>query len=158
MSKIKKLIALFAMTALSVSAMAATTGTLMLRGTVPRLLEITVNDEAIASTLPLDTTQSGTLVAVINEKSNSATGYNVSITSANLGALVHETEVSSSISYSLNYNGNAVDLANGDSFSYSFPTGANNNRNVTISYTGVPHEDLVEGDYSDDVTFTIAAN
>lgn len=158
MSKFKKAFAVLAITALANSAMAATSGTLMLRGTVPRLLEITVNDEAIASTLPLDTTQSGTLVAVINEKSNSVTGYNVSISSANLGALVHETEVSSSISYTLNYNGNAVDLVNGDSFSYSFPTGANNNRNVTISYTGVPHEDLIEGDYSDDITFTIAAN
>jgi hypothetical protein len=140
------------------SAMAATTGTLLLRGTVPRLLEITVSPEAIASTLPLDTTQSNTLVAVVNEKSNSKTGYNVSISSANLGKLVHESETSSVVNYNLSYDGNAVDLAAGDVFTYSGAGANNNNRNVNISYTGIDHDLLIEGDYSDTVTFTIAAN
>ena len=158
MISFKKAFVIMMTGAMTTGAMAATTGSLLLKGTVPRLLEITVNAEAIAATLPLDTTQSGTLVAVINEKSNSKTGYNVSISSANQGELVHESDSSSSVAYSLTYNGNSVDLANGETFTYSFPTGANNNRNVTISYTGVPHEDLIEGEYKDDVTFTIAAN
>jgi hypothetical protein len=143
---------------LSVSGFAATTGTLLLRGTVPRLLEISVNAETIASNLPLDTTQSNTLVAVVNEKSNSKTGYNVSISSANQGKLVHEIESSSVVNYSLNYNGNNVDLVSGQTFTYSGAGANNNNRNVTISYTGIDHDLLIEGEYSDTVTFTIAAN
>ncbi len=154
----KKIFALALATMTFGSAFAATTGTLLLRGTVPRLLEITVNAETIATNLPLDTTQSNTLVAVVNEKSNSKTGYNVSISSANLGKLVHEAEVSSVVNYSLSYNGNAVDLASGQTFTYSSAAANNNNRNVNISYTGIDHDLLIEGDYSDTVTFTIAAN
>jgi hypothetical protein len=140
------------------SAFAAQSGTLILKGTVPRLLEITVNPEAIASNLPLDTTQANTLVAVVNEKSNSKTGYNVSISSANQGQLVHESEASSVVNYSLRYNGNLVDLALGETYTYSGAGANNNNRNVNISYTGIDHDLLIEGDYSDTVTFTIAAN
>lgn len=156
--KLKTTLAVLATVAISTHAMAATTGTLLLKGTVPRLLSIEVNAEAIASTLPLDTTQADTLVAVVNEKSNSKTGYNVSISSANSGELVHESDSSSTIAYSLKYDGQTVDLSSGDNFVHAFPTGANNDRDVEISYTGVPHENLVEGDYTDTVTFTIAAN
>lgn len=140
------------------SAFAATTGTLLLKGSVPRLLDITVTPATIASTLPLDTTQANTTVAVINEKSNSNTGYNVSISSASLGKLVHDTVSSSVINYTLRYNGNAVNLATGQTFTYSGAGANNNNRTVDISYTGIAHDLLIEGDYSDTVTFTIAAN
>ncbi len=140
------------------SAFAATSGSLLLKGTVPRLLEITVNAQTIAATLPLDTTQANTLVAIVNEKSNSKTGYNVSISSANQGKLVHEIESSSVVNYSLRYNGNAVNLATGQTFTYGGAGANNNNRNVDISYTGIAHDLLIEGDYTDTVTFTIAAN
>ncbi len=154
----KKLFILALATLTLGQAFAATSGTLLLRGTVPRLLEITVSPEPIASTLPLDTTQANTLVAVVNEKSNSKTGYSVSVSSANQGKLVHEIESSSVVNYNLRYNGNAVDLVNGQSFSYSGAGANNNNRNVDISYTGIDHDLLIEGDYSDTVTFTISAN
>ena len=140
------------------SAFAATTGTLLLKGSVPRLFDITVTPAPIASTLPLNTTQANTAVAVINEKSNSNTGYNVSISSANLGQLVHDTVGTSVINYSLRYNGGSVNLATGQTFTYSGAGANNNNRNVDISYTGIAHDLLIEGDYSDTVTFTIAAN
>lgn len=104
---------------ISTSAMAATTGDLLLKGTVPALLSITVTPETLASSLPLDTTQTDSKVASINEKSNSNTGYQVAISSANLGNLVHESVTSSSINYSITYDGAAVDLANGDSFTFS---------------------------------------
>lgn len=154
----KNFLALALVTMTFGSAFAATTGTLLLRGTVPRLLEITVNAQTIASTLPLDTTQSNTLVAVVNEKSNSKTGYNVAISSANQGKLVHESVSSSVVNYSLRYNGSVVNLAAGQTFTYSSAGANNNNRNVDISYTGIAHDLLIEGDYSDTVTFTIAAN
>lgn len=158
MSKLKTTLAVLATIAVSTSAMAATTGTLILKGTVPQELSIEVEAEAVAAALPLDTTQTDTLVAVVTEKSNSNTGYNVSISSDNSGELVHETVSSSSIAYTLKYDGSAIDLSSGDNFVHSFPTGASNDRDIEISYTGVPHADLVEGDYTDTVTFTIAAN
>lgn len=140
------------------SAIAATTGSLLLKGSVPRLLDITVTANSTASALPLNTTQTNTLVAVVNEKSNSNTGYKVSISSGNLGKLVHQSVASSSINYTLRYNSQSVNLATGQTFTYSSAAAANNNRNVDISYTGVAHDLLIEGDYSDTVTFTIAAN
>ena len=148
-----------ALTALTfTSAYAATTGTLLLKGTVPRLLDITVTPTSIASTLPLNTSQTNTVVASVNEKSNSVSGYKVSISSANAGKLVHQSVTSSSINYSLRYNSAAINLATGQTVTYSSSTPANANRSVDISYTGVAHDLLIEGDYSDTVTFTIAAN
>ncbi len=157
LAKIHTVLTIATLTTFSAQAFAALSGTLLLKGNVPAVLEITVAAETVASALPLDTTQTNTLVAVVNEKSNSTTGYKVSISSSNLGKLVHESETSSVINYSLNYAGNSVDLANGDEFTYAaVPT--DEDRDVKISYTGVPHGDLYEGDYSDEVTFTIAAN
>lgn len=144
--------------AATVSAQAATTGNLLLKGTVPPLLSIVVTPEALASALPLDTTQTDTKVATINEKSNSNTGYQVAVSSSNQGKLVHESVASSFINYSLKYNGNSVDLSAGQTYTYPSATSVNTNRDVEISYTGVPHEDLVQGEYSDTVTFTISAN
>ena len=153
----KKVITTLAVLA-SVQSFAATSGDLILRGVVPELLSISVDAETIASSLPLDTTQSDTLVAQVNEKSNSNTGYNVSITSANLGNLIHESVTSSSIAYALKYDGSTVDLANGDQFDFNSAASVDATKDVEISYTGVPHESLVEGAYSDTVTFTISAN
>jgi hypothetical protein len=136
----------------------ATTGDLILRGVVPELISISVNAQSVASSLPLDTTQSDTLVATVNEKSNSNNGYSVAITSANLGNLVHQSVTSSSIAYGLKYDGNVVDLANGDQFDFNSSASVDATKNIQISYTGVPHESLVEGAYSDTVTFTISAN
>lgn len=137
---------------------AATSGNLLLQGTVPALLSIEVTAEALASSLPLDTTQTDSKVATVNEKSNSNTGYKVNISSANAGALVHESQASSFINYSLSYDGSAVDLANGDEFVFSSAASVDVNKDIDISYTGVPHENLIEGDYTDTVTFTISAN
>ena len=140
------------------SAYAANSGNLLLKGTVPRLLDITVTPNSTASALPLDTTQSNTVIASINEKSNSNTGYKVTVSSANQGKLVHQSVTSSVVNYTLRYNANSVNLATGQTFTYGTAAAANNNRNVDISYTGVAHDLLIEGDYSDTVTFTIAAN
>ncbi len=153
----KKVIATLAVLA-SLPSFAAISGDLILSGLVPELISISVDAESIASSLPLDTTQSDTLVAQVNEKSNSNTGYNVSISSANLGNLIHESVSSSSIAYSLKYDGSTVDLANGDQFDFNSAASVDTTKDVEISYTGVPHESLIEGSYSDTVTFTISPN
>lgn len=140
------------------SAMAATTGNLLLKGTVPAVLSISVSPEAVASNLPLDTTQADTKVASINEVSNSNTGYNVSISSQNLGKLVHSSVTSSSINYGLKYDSNSVDLSSTDTFTFGTASSVDVIKDIEISYTGIPHANLIQGDYTDTVTFTISAN
>lgn len=142
----------------SISCFAATSGNLLLKGTVPALLSIEVTAEALAASLPLDTTQTASKVATVNEKSNSNTGYKVNITSSNAGNLVHESVASSFIPYDLNYDGSSVDLVNGDEFVFGSSASVDVNKDIDISYTGVPHENLIEGEYTDTVTFAISAN
>lgn len=154
----KKFFALALITTMTTTAFAATTGTLLLKGIVPRLVNITVTAETIAANLPLETTQSNTKVATVNEQSNSNTGYKVTISSANAGKLVHQSVSSSSVAYTARYNNSAVNLASAQTITYSSSASVNANRNFDISYTGVPHENLIEGNYQDTLTFTIAAN
>ena len=143
---------------LTTTAFAATSGTLLLKGTVPRIINLTVTAETLAANLPLDTTQNNSKVATVNEQSNSNTGYKVTISSANAGKLVHSTVSSSSVPYTIRYNSQSLNLASSQSVTYSSAASVNANRNVDISYTGVPFENLIEGTYQDTVTFTIAAN
>ena len=150
------LIALTALT-LSTTTFAATSGTLLLKGQVGQVLSILVTPEAIAATLPLDQSQVDTKVATVNEISNSNTGYRVTISSANLGNLLRSGG-SELFAYSMKYNGSAVDLAAPDTFSNSTAASVNVDKDVLISYTGVPAANMVAGEYSDTVTFEIAAN
>jgi len=139
------------------SSYGATSGTLVISGTVPSIISVEVSPEALASNLPLDTTQVSSKIATINESSNSANGYQVSISSDNLGKLIHETVLTSEINYVLTYGGNTVDLSSGDVFNYLAPE-SGVDKDINISYTGTPHESLIEGDYGDTITFSITAN
>jgi len=154
----KRFIALALITTFTTGAFAATSGTLLLKGVVPRLVSITVTAETIAANLPLETTQNNTKVATVNEQSNSNTGYKVTIASANAGKLVHSTTASSTVPYTIRYNNQSMNLSGSQQVTYSSSASVNANRNVDISYTGVPHENLIEGNYQDTITFTIAAN
>src|SRR3954463_6402803 len=71
----------------SAAAFAGTSATLFIKGQIAQQLNISVAPESIASSLDLTSTQSNTKVAVVTEKSNSNTGYKVSISSQNLGVL-----------------------------------------------------------------------
>ena len=142
---------------LTTTAYSATSGSLLLRGTVPEILDIVVNSEAISTALPLDTTQVDTLVGTVDIESNAVNGYVISISSLNNGKLVHETNNSYFVNYSLKYDNVAVNLAVVDQFTdTSSPVDVS--KNLNISYTGIPHTDLIEGDYEDTLTITISAN
>jgi hypothetical protein len=134
---------------------AATTATLYLTGVVPAKLSVSLAAEAIATTLPLDTTQNNTKIATLQEKSNSSTGYKILITSMNQGNLVSGQN---SIPYTLNYDGQTVNLVAGSEFTYSAAAAVTNNRDIKISYIGDADENRVAGEYTDSVTFTIQAN
>lgn len=157
MNKLSNILLAASFSIFSLGVFAQTTGTLLLNGNVPQILSIAVNPEPIAANLPLDETQVDTKVASVHEMSNSVSGYQVSVSSMNQGALVHESVSSSFVSYQLKYDGSVVDLS-GDTFSHPASSAVSVHRDVEISYTGVDHEQLIEGNYLDTVTFTISAN
>ncbi len=151
----KTLLFTLSLTGLSFSAFAGTTATLLLKGQIAQQLNISVSPESSASALNLSTTQANTKVATVQEKSNSDTGYKVTISSQNLGVLKNSTH---SFVYALSYDGTPLNLASPVVRSYTASAAVTVNKNVNISYTGVPADQLVAGDYTDTITFTIAAN
>lgn len=138
---------------------AATSGSLLLQGTVAQKISLAVTPASAASTLDLALSQTDLVVASVNEKSNSKTGYKVTITSANLSKLkrVDGLDV---LSYTMKYNGSAVSLSSaaGTTITDSAASSVNTNKDVSISYTGLAAELMIEGTYDDTVTFSIAAN
>jgi hypothetical protein len=148
---------ILAATLFSTSVWAATTGNLVLRGNVPAILSIEITAEAVATELDLSTSQTDLKVASVEERSNSNSGYQVSVSSLNSGSLVRAGG-SESINYTMKYNGAAVDLSAGSSFNNPAAASVTANKDVTISYTGQYFDTLVAGNYEDTVTFTISAN
>lgn len=141
----------------SITANAATTGTLLLKGTVGEALSISVDPETVAVNLPLDTSQNDLLVAQVTESSNSTTGYKISIESSNLGFL-KRTGGSETFQYTMKYNNQPVNLSTVTEFTNSTSSLSTVVRDVTVSYTGQPSETMVAGEYVDNVIFTISVN
>lgn len=162
----KKSLSIMLLATLSFGAFAAPvltdSDTLVLKGSVDKKVSIVVTPDANAILLDLTASPTDLKVADVTEKANVSAGYKVTITSANAGKLVNEDDNTESISYTLKYEGAAIELIS--------PAAGNNeveyltkqlqpvDREVTISYTGDEEEDLLAGDYSDTVTFAISAN
>ncbi len=141
------------------STLAATTGTLVLTGTVPQVLSITVTPLGIASILDLTTTQTDLTVGNIQEDSNSNTGYKISASSANNMKLIRSggTEF---IAYTFKYGATAYVLTPSDQVVKTVGTAGvySNTTAAKISYTGVASASMVQGSYTDTITLTIQAN
>ena len=149
----KKMMSALLLTMSTVS-FAATTATLQLKGTIAQNLDISIASESVATSLNLTQSASNLKVATLTEKSNSNTGYKVTLSSANSGNLKNGTFL---FGYTLGYNGQQLNLSAPQTQTYAVAA-HNVQKDVTISYTGVAQESLVAGDYTDTVTFTIAAN
>lgn len=139
----------------SFGAVAGTSATLLLKGSIAPILNIAVTPESVAAALDLTATQSNTKVATVQEKSNSSSGYKVTISSQNLGVLKNNDH---SFVYTLSYDGTPLNLASPVAQTQNASAAVTVNKNVNISYTGVSADQLVAGDYTDTITFTIAAN
>lgn len=150
-------------TLISISAFGASTdsGTLDLSGVINEAVSISVSAEAAASSLDLTSTQSDLLVATVSEFSNTALGYDVTISSANDSTLKRNGG-SETISYTLKYDGSSIDLSS----SSTTPAAAKSDSSggvvsdtsqVQISYTGVNESQTVSGTYEDTLTIEIAA-
>jgi len=154
----KFLIATSLLTLTATSAFAATTGNLLLQGRVGEVLSIAVTAEGVASALDLAVSQTNTKVATVNEQSNKVLGYKVTITSANLSKL-KRVGGSETFDYSLTYAGSPLTLSSPVVISTAASSlGTNVNKDVEISYTGKPAYSMIEGDYTDTITFDIASN
>lgn len=155
----KTIVSLAVLATLSLSAFAATSDDLKLKGKVPKKLSILVTPDPIALNLDLEASPTALLVASVNEKSNSSTGYKITADSLNDGKLVNQSDNTQTITYSMTYDGNAVDLSTTDEVKTVTTSAVHeDDSDVTIAYTGAPHETRVEGNYTDTITFTISAN
>ncbi len=154
----KTILTTASMIALTSSIHAATSGSLLLQGVITKKLSIEVTPATIASGLDLTTTQIDLSVASVRERSNSSSGYKVNVRSLNLGKL-KRTGATEIIPYTLKYGTSTVDLSTaiGQTFNNAITSVANVIRDVKISYTGTPEENLVEGVYADTVTFEISS-
>lgn len=155
----KLFIASAALALVSMPTMAATQGTLLLQGSIGQVLSLDVSPEVgVHDSLDLTTTTSALKVASVNEVSNSNTGYKILIKTTNGGSLKNGSL--DQVGYSLSYDGTPVTLSTTDQTAKNVASGGvyNHDSDVEISYTGTAAASLVEGTYSDTVTFTIQAN
>ena len=131
-----------------------TMGTLLLKGEIPSIMSVVIVPETVSSNLPLTQSQTDLKIATINERSNDRDGYSISITSENLGKLMNT--YGENLHYTMKYNGDNVNLANGQSFSYVFTNASMKSRDLSVSYTA--DGNLSAGLYTDTITVTITGN
>jgi spore coat protein U-like protein len=140
---------------------------LAVTGRLAELIDIYSDREPGIRYMDLTATETGRLIATINERSNSSTGYTVSLTSANLAAdlggatepYFAHTSAAGSLEYTLTYGGSAVaGWSSGtsvitDSVGTTAPEWLS--KELRISYVGSAA--LPAGDYEDIVTLTISS-
>ncbi len=154
-----KFITLAVLASLSFAALAATSDDLKLKGKVPKKLSILVTPDPIALNLDLEASPTALLVASVNEKSNSNSGYKITADSVNDGKLVNQQDSTATVTYTMTYDGTPVNLSTTDEVKNVASAGVyDDNSDVKIAYTGAPHDTRVEGNYTDTITFTISAN
>jgi hypothetical protein len=156
----KNVVAPVAIAALvSVPVMAATSGSLLLQGSVAQVLSVVVTPEdGVHNNLDLSASPNDLKVASVNEKSNSSTGYKIFVRSDNEGEL--KNGEFASVVYDLSYDGAKVDFKKPTDAVKVVSTGGviTDDSDIAISYVGSPAESLPSGQYSDTVTIEIQAN
>ena len=154
----KIIIFLILILGITFSGFTQTTASIIIRGTVPANISLTIIEEQVE----FDLTQNvnNILVATVNERSNVRNGYTVSLNSANDFKFVGGAG-DDELSYLLRYNGVELDLSINDLIitDENDRTGQGNNgidKNLEISFSGEDYN-FYEGLYEDTLTFTITA-
>jgi spore coat protein U-like protein len=143
------------------------TSSVSVTGRMAQIIDLYADREPGIRSLDLTTSVAGRLIATVFERSNSVTGYTVTITSANLasdvtgatGPYFAHTTASDTLSYSVSYDGAAIGVWSGgaavvvDSAGTTAPEWIS--RELRISYTGAAT--LAAGDYEDQLVITISA-
>jgi len=146
---------------------AATSGIILLSGSQPGILEITVSSEPSATSLPLTTTATDLKVGTVVERSNKKDGYKIMLGSANAESAQSATPSFTStttgdvLPYSIKYGGAAVTFIGGAPAMVSDVAAKTVNKEgdpkeVTVSFDGASAH-LTEAIYSDTLTFSIMA-
>lgn len=138
---------------------AATTGNVVISGAIPAATAIVVTAQSGYNSIDLTSTATDLLVVKVRELNNTTAGYVVSLTSSNAGKLKNGS-LGEKV-YTAKYNNVAVTLSSTPITVTS--QGAQTSvvnilKDFTISFTGSNVEDLMQGTYSDTITFTISAN
>ena len=160
--------------ALSVNAIAASTGKLLITGTVANntylsLTNMGGNDATVEKTLAVDEIVNGTqteknFANLFYEVSNSTGGYSISLTSANSGELRGPN--ANKVKYSLDYTSNKIAISScaltaactAVSGALTAKTSSAVSVKVKATSTAAEIAALPSGDYSDTVTVTIKAH
>lgn len=144
------------LTLLSFEAFAQSSAPLILKARVAQKLILTVTPVPMATTLPLDTTQNDLKVATASVVSNSASGFKVLVSSANMSNL-KRLGGNQLFPYTMKYGNIQIPLNSPTATEFLSDGVINTSDNLTISYTGKPLDTMVAGEYQDTVTFTISA-
>lgn len=141
-------------------AQAASTGTLLIQGTVAAVNDIVITPNSNATALNITAGESNKLVASVAETSNNLAGYKINMKSVNASKLVHGTDATKQTGYTVSYNGgSAITLTTVDQQvkNVSSLSGlTTNNSNVNVNVTALPN--AIAGTYSDTITVSIVAN
>ena len=143
-------------------ASAASTGSLLLSGTVGVVAELAVTPNGSNTSLDILAGESGKSVAAVTESSNNADGYKILMYSSNSGELRHAIDPSKKTGYAISYGG--ADFVTPPSASApaivksvgSLPALTTAISDVRVSVDAMPT--AIAGTYSDTVVFSIVAN
>jgi hypothetical protein len=144
---------------LSALKVSAETGSVFLYGIVNPTYSIQVQTEPAAGHLNILSGENLLKIASVTERSNSANGYKILISSARGGRLVNEVAVGAELEYQVSYGGTALvsptSIATPVKISGALTEPANQVVDVAISFQGKPN--ALAGTYSDTLTFEISA-
>ncbi len=157
----KKTIGVFTTALLASSVvLAASTGTLLIQGSVALVNDITITANSNATSLSITGGESNKLVATVSESSNNLNGYKIFLKSVNASKLMNTSDNTKFTGYTISYNGGSAvtltttdqEVKNVSSLSGLTTNSSNVNVNVT-SYASAP-----AGTYNDTITVSIVAN
>lgn len=160
--KISTKMALAVLSTLTVgtSAIAATSGTLLLQGQVQQVLDLVVTPNGANTTLNIVGGQTDVKVATASETSNVLAGYKIKISSPTGGELRHTVDDTHKTTYTVGYDGAAAvtptvaGVVVKNVTSLSGLTTDSSDINVSV----VALSNAVAGTYQDTLTVTIEAN
>lgn len=154
----KKIIALLLLISMPVPA--ATTGTLVLSGTVAVINSLTVNLVSGATNLNITGGETNKLVAIVSEQSNSPVGYKIQIKSDNGSELRLVGDNTKKTTYTVSYDGSSPITP---TTSYQDIKNVNiltalTTHNSELRVNVAAYESAPAGNYTDTITFQIVAN
>ncbi|MEE3623332.1 hypothetical protein UCD39_04935 [Nitrospirillum sp. BR 11752] len=135
---------------ISAPALADTSGSIRLSGTVAQTCTVAVTDAG--ATLNILSGSSNVAVGSVVENCNDGAGYTITVASANNGTLKSSATGAQAISYTTTYDGTS---GSGSSFAVT-RSGAQFNKTAAVSVTVPANAQAIAGSYADTLTITIA--